>query len=97
MADPYLSFLPPALRAEVEHVGVMFALNMTFLHTLEYIPQHFYDLVRARRPTHGGLYWVNSAHSLTDTSSTCNTGYNWRAGKCVCRLALLSHMCAAPP
>ena len=45
-ADPYLDFLPPTIRSEVEAWGIEFALNFTLSMTREFIPQYYFDVVR---------------------------------------------------
>jgi hypothetical protein len=38
--------MPPAVRQAVEQFGVELALNFTFAMTRDYIPQHYFDMVR---------------------------------------------------
>jgi hypothetical protein len=46
-SDPYLAFLPPNVREQIETWGADLALNITFDLTKEFIPQHYFDMVRA--------------------------------------------------
>ena len=49
-ADSYLNFLPATVRLEVEEWGADLLLNITFAATKDFIPQHYFDMVRPDEP-----------------------------------------------